>query len=183
MLKVALATSLFAIVHSALAARRINRVAFNAQATITFGALTWYIARQPNVTIYRVEGVPAALLRIGQSAGVVFAIAAAKATGIRTLAGFDDVHPAAQGPEVGGDGELRVRGPFTIVRHPLNLAPLAPFWLTPHMTTRRLAFNVIATAYLILGSIHEESRLLAKYGEKYERYQRSGVPFYWPRFF
>ena len=86
--------------------------------------------------------------------------------------------PAAQGPEAAIDGALRIRGPFTITRHPLNLAPLAPFWLTPHMTTRRLTFNVVATAYLIVGSIHEEKRLLRQYGDRYETYRNGDVPFY-----
>lgn len=190
--RVALATALFGVVHSALASRRAKeiagreewyRLAYNAQAAVTFGALTWFIARQPARTIYRVRGLPAAAMRLGQLGGVAFAIAAARATGISRLAGIGPDRlppPAAQGPEMGADGALRIEGPFRIARHPLNLAPLAPFWLTPHLTTRRLAFNVVATAYLVLGSVHEEARLRAKYGEAYERYQRSGVPFYLP---
>lgn len=89
--------------------------------------------------------------------------------------------PVAQGPELDEEtGQLRIRGPFTISRHPLNLAPLVPFWLTPHLTTRRLAFNLVGTAYLILGSFHEERRLGAVYGEEYSRYRASSVPFYLP---
>jgi len=88
--------------------------------------------------------------------------------------------PAAQGPEADEAGALRICGPFTLVRHPLNVAPLAPFWLTPHMTTRRLAFNVIATGYLVIGSLHEEKRLRHQYGEAYREYQRSGAPFFLP---
>jgi len=48
------------------------------------------------------------------------------------------------------------------------------------MTTRRLALNLVSSLYLILGSIHEEKRLSAVYGEAYKAYQKSGVPFYWP---
>ena len=45
--------------------------------------------------------------------------------------------------------------------------------------TRNLAvFSALATAYFWLGSIHEEQRLRAAYGEPYERYVRSGVPFF-----
>ena len=197
--KVAIATGLFAVEHSALASRcaksvasvkfpqgrKLYRVTYNAQAVLTFGALVWYVSRQPAVTIYRVRGAAAAAMRVGQFAGVAFAAAAAHATGIATLAGLEALHgrqePAAQGPEAGDAGELRVTGPFKLVRHPLNLAPLAPFWLAPHMTTRRLAFNVVATAYLIAGSLHEEARLRSQYGDAYARYQSSGVPFYFPR--
>jgi len=204
-LKVAVATGLFAIVHSLLAStrakaaiatrvrfgRELYRVAYNAQAVLAFSALAWYAARQPKRTLYRVRGPLAGLMRLGQFGGVAFAAAAARATGVATLSGVDNLiavltgmppkhAPAAQGPEADESGALRTRGPFMLVRHPLNLAPLAPFWLTPHMTTRRLAFNVVATAYLVLGSLHEEQRLLHEYGEAYRKYQREGVPFFLP---
>jgi protein-S-isoprenylcysteine O-methyltransferase Ste14 len=200
------ATAAFAVVHSALAAagvkdavaarfrhgRQLYRAAYNAHAVGAFGLLVWYIVRRPKRTIYRVRGVPAGLMRLGQLGGIGFAVAAARATGVATLSGLDNVIavaegpparpvPAAQGPEADESGALRIRGPFEIVRHPLNLAPLAPFWLTPHMTTRRLAFNLAATAYLVVGSIHEEKRLLRQYGEAYAAYQRGDVPFYLPR--
>ncbi|HYH09377.1 MAG TPA: NnrU family protein [Thermoanaerobaculia bacterium] len=195
-MKVSLATAAFAVLHSVLASsrvkdavaarfacgRRIHRVLYNGQAVLTFGALVWAIGRQPKRTIYHVTGAGAAVMRLLQTSGIGFAAAAARATGVMTLAGLDTTTPvpAAQGPEAGEDGALRIRGPFRIVRHPLNLAPLAPFWFTPHMTTRRLAFNIVATAYLVIGSVHEEQRLLRQYGEAYARYQREGVPFFLP---
>jgi protein-S-isoprenylcysteine O-methyltransferase Ste14 len=205
-LQVLFATAAFAVVHSALAAtsvkdavavrfrngRHLYRAAYNAHAVAAFGLLVWYIARRPKRTIYRFRGVSAGLMRLGQLGGIGFAVAAARATGLATLSGLDNVMaivsgtparpvPAAQGPEAHESGALRIRGPFELVRHPLNLAPLAPFWLTPHMTSRRLAFNLAATAYLAVGSIHEEKRLLRQYGEAYAAYQRGGVPFYLPR--
>jgi protein-S-isoprenylcysteine O-methyltransferase Ste14 len=204
-LQVAFATAGFAVVHSALAAtsvkdavaarfrngRELYRVAYNAHAVAAFGVLVWYVARRPKRTIYRVRGAPAGVMRLGQLGGIGFAVAAARATGVAKLAGVDNAVavaagmrtrevPAAQGPEADESGALRIHGPFRIVRHPLNLAPLAPFWLTPHMTSRRLAFNLVATAYLVLGSIHEEKRLLRRYGAAYAAYQRGGVPFYVP---
>ena len=38
-----------------------------------------------------------------------------------------------------------------------------------------------ATVYFVLGSVHEEARLRADYGPEYRDYQRSGVPFLFPR--
>jgi protein-S-isoprenylcysteine O-methyltransferase Ste14 len=202
--KVVLATTGFAVLHSVLASSTAKSVAartvrpggdryrlfFNAQAVVTFAALVGYIGRQPKRTIYRVTGLPAVLMRLGQASGIVFAVAAVRATGVARLAGLDTLDrmdpaedarpPAAQGPERTVEGMLAITGPFKVVRHPLNLAPLPPFWLTPHLTGRRLAFNIISTLYLIVGSVHEERRLTAKYGDEYRRYQRSGIPFYFP---
>ena len=204
-MSVASATALFAAVHSLLASTRVKdavaarvphgrelyRAAYNAHAVLAFGALVTFIVRQPSRTVWRVRGPAAKLMRVGQLGGIVLAIDAARATGILTLSGLDNLMaviggtephpvPAAQGPERDARGSLRIRGPFKRVRHPLNLAPLAPFWLTPHMTTRRLAFNIVGTLYLVVGSWHEERRLLLQYGDEYARYRRGGTPFYLP---
>jgi protein-S-isoprenylcysteine O-methyltransferase Ste14 len=48
------------------------------------------------------------------------------------------------------------------------------------MTTRRLAFNVVATLYNIYGSTREEKHLL-KASEEYRDYQKR-VPFFLPWF-
>lgn len=71
-------------------------------------------------------------------------------------------------------------GPFAWSRHPLNFVPVLIFWLSPKMTTNLAAFSLASTAYLVIGSIHEEARLQEVWGERYEEYRRSGVPFYWP---
>jgi methanethiol S-methyltransferase len=89
--------------------------------------------------------------------------------------------PEAQGPSLAADGRLRVAGPFRWSRHPLNFAPVPVFWLAPRMTLKRAVFSAVATAYLVLGSWHEEARLGRAYGEVYRAYRRSGVPFFVPR--
>ena len=71
-------------------------------------------------------------------------------------------------------------GPFRYTRHPLNLAPLPVLWLNPVMTANLAVFNLAATVYFVAGSWHEEQRLRAAYGDAYEEYRRSGVPFYLP---
>ena len=48
------------------------------------------------------------------------------------------------------------------------------------MTTSPLAFNTAATIYLVVGSLHEEARLKEAFGDDYDAYLNSGVPFYLP---
>ncbi len=48
------------------------------------------------------------------------------------------------------------------------------------MTANFAAFSLVTTLYFFLGSIREEARLRAAYGDDYADYQRSGVPFYMP---
>lgn len=88
--------------------------------------------------------------------------------------------PSPSPGEAHAENRMRVTGPFRLHRHPVNFAPLPVLWLFPRMTTRVAALAGASTVYLLLGSIHEEVRLRAAYGRAYERYQKSGVPFYLP---
>jgi protein-S-isoprenylcysteine O-methyltransferase Ste14 len=205
--KISLAAIAFAAVHSALAslgAKRlagrwlgeekrdaVYRVFFVVQSLAGFGALLAYGARLPTQTLYRIEGPGALLLRAGQAAGAAYLLIGLKRAGVAQWSGYANLQawrrglpmppvPAAQGPELKQDGRLGIGGPYLHSRHPLNFAGIPIFWLTPHMTARRLAFNAVGTLYLILGSRHEEIRLQHAYGELYQRYVDRRVSFFWP---
>jgi hypothetical protein len=207
-LKVVAATALFGVVHSALASRGakqkaaalfgprqrngLYRLFYVGKSLVTFGALAAYVKSLPDRELYHVRGPAAWLMHGGQALGLVYMTAAAHQVGIGRMLGLESYQawargdavmppePEAQGPALGPDGRMRATGPFAHGRHPLNLSPLPIFWLLPRMTANCLTFNLTATAYLVIGSTHEEQRLLAAYGEPYRAYQRSGVPFYLP---
>jgi protein-S-isoprenylcysteine O-methyltransferase Ste14 len=207
MVKVMAATAAFGALHSALASRTakraaarlagernrngLYRVGYIAQSAVTFAALAAYVRRQPSRELYRVAGPLAALLHAVQAGAVVYAALAARQVGLSRITGLESFRawlgdgpvppePEAQGPALDAEGRRRALGPFARSRHPLNFAPLPVFWLWPRMTTNLLAFNAAATAYLVVGSIHEEARLRAAFGEEYDAYRNSGVPFYLP---
>lgn len=202
-----LATIAFAVLHSALATRTAKSVAarlvgekrrdagyrlfFVGQSLLTFSLLVAYGAGLPQRTLYRIRGPGALLLRAGQAAGVLHLLAAARQAGVARLAGLENLQawrdgrqippgPVAQGPEMEPNGRLGIRGPFLWSRHPLNFSGIPIFWLTPHMTTRRLAFSLVSTLYFVLGSRHEEVRLKEAYREDYLAYCNGPVPFFWP---
>jgi len=207
MLKVAAATAVFGLVHSALASRSAKRAAastfgernrnglyrvfYIAQSAITFGILANYIRRQPSRELYRVEGPLTLLMHAVQAGALVYATSAAGQVGFRRITGIESFlawlgdgpvppEPEAQGPALDDEGQQHAAGPFAWSRHPLNFAPLPVLWLWPHMTTSLLAFNTVATIYLVVGSLHEESRLREAFGDDYDAYLSSGIPFYVP---
>jgi protein-S-isoprenylcysteine O-methyltransferase Ste14 len=72
-----------------------------------------------------------------------------------------------------------VKGAFRLHRHPANWGFVPFFLLFPKMTVNRAMLGILATVYLLLGSVHEEYRLKQAYGAAYERYRRQ-VPFLLP---
>jgi protein-S-isoprenylcysteine O-methyltransferase Ste14 len=65
-----------------------------------------------------------------------------------------------------------VRGPYRWVRHPLYSFCLLMIWSCPDLTVDRLLFNVLWTAWIIVGTVLEERDLVADFGETYRDYQR-----------
>jgi protein-S-isoprenylcysteine O-methyltransferase Ste14 len=72
------------------------------------------------------------------------------------------------------------RGPYCWVRHPLYLFMILIIWSCPDLTADRLLFNVLWTAWMVIGSILEERDLVAEFGDAYRAYQRR-VPMLIPR--
>lgn len=202
------ATALFGAVHSALASRCAKRLAgkvlgernrrgfyrlfFNGQALVTSAALAEFVRRQPDDELYHLREPLAWLLRGAQAAALADAAWAVSQVGLGHFSGLESAaawrrgdeplpEPEAQGPAPAADGSMQASGPFARSRHPLNFSPLVALWLNPRMTTNLLAFNLAATVYLVVGSLHEEARLRTAYGNAYRDYQQSGVPFYLPR--
>ena len=73
-----------------------------------------------------------------------------------------------------------VRGPYRWVRHPFYFFCIILIWSGPDLTTDRLLFNVLWTAWVIVGAIFEERDLLARFGVEYREYQKK-VPMLFPR--
>jgi protein-S-isoprenylcysteine O-methyltransferase Ste14 len=208
-LKVCAATVIYGLVHSALASRKTKQTArewigpryrnalyrpfYLLQSLVTMFLLVAYIRRQPGKTLYHIHGSAAVPFRLGQWGGIVWAVYGAYEVGLLEILGIRPLwqlllgeesiapEPEAQGPSLNAEGALRIKGPFRYSRHPLNLVPFIILWLNPRQTTNLLAYNAVSTIYLILGSIHEESRLRTAYGDAYRQYEKGPVPFYFPK--
>ena len=203
--RVLASTAAFALLHSGLASRTAKSVAarmfgarrrnglyralFNTQATMATVALAVYLRQLPDRELYVVRNPAAALMRAGQGAGLLLLLDAARRVGVLPITGASSLmrltrgddrvpaEPEAQGPALDEHGRLKVGGAFLRSRHPLNLAPLPILWLNPRMTRNLAVFSAIATAYFWIGSVHEERRLLAAYGDAYRPYVTGTVPF------
>ena len=145
MFKVATATAVFGLVHSALASRTakraaartfggrnrngLYRVVYIGQSLVTLGLLAAYIRRQPSRELYRIGGPLALLMHAIQAGAVVYATSAAGQVGLRRITGLESFfawlgdgpvppEPEAQGPalDVQGRGTLPVPSPGAVTR-------------------------------------------------------------------
>lgn len=104
-------------------------------------------------------------LTLIQVAGVALTLLSARRVGVWDLAG---VKPPASAEMV----LFTVSGPYGLVRHPIYLGWVLMVFATPLMTTSRLLFAVVSTAYLVVAIPLEEQSLIDTFGEKYRAYQR-----------
>jgi len=106
-------------------------------------------------------------------------LAGARAYDMRRFLGLDPlVLQQGRGTKA---GESLVRaGILQHVRHPWYLAGLLLLW-GRDLAARDLVTAIPLSVYLFLGSVLEERRLVAEFGDSYRRYQRE-VPRLLPRF-
>jgi protein-S-isoprenylcysteine O-methyltransferase Ste14 len=185
-----LAVSLYGLLHSFLASRsakawaersfgliagRYYRLIFNVIGLITLLPVLAIPVVFPGQTIYQLSGVGLILAIFGQAVAVILLILGLTQTDPWQFLGFRQFIA-----QPGNDEQLVVNGLYGCVRHPLYLAGLLFIWLIPFMTASIFVLNLSLTIYMYIGSIFEESRLLAEFGFAYDAY-RAEVPRLIPR--
>jgi protein-S-isoprenylcysteine O-methyltransferase Ste14 len=70
-------------------------------------------------------------------------------------------------------GPIIIRGPYKWMRHPLYSAVLLMFWANPDVTTDRLLFNVLWTAWICVATLLEERDLTVEFGDPYVQYKKT----------
>lgn len=67
---------------------------------------------------------------------------------------------------------ITAAGPYRWVRHPLYLFMILMIWSCPDLTRDRLLFNLLWTAWIVIGSYLEEIDLTVEFGNAYREYQK-----------
>lgn len=75
-------------------------------------------------------------------------------------------------------GGLDTSGILQVIRHPWYAAGILIIWARP-LDRAALVTNTVLTAYLFIGTVLEERKLIAEFGQEYRMYQRQ-VPMFIP---
>lgn len=146
---------------------RWYRLVFNIVGGLTFLPVLVIPLLWPGRPLYAIQP-PLLWLTLGlQMLAIVLLLVGLEQTGAAGFLGLSQM--------TGGDDKpsrLVVSGLYRYVRHPLYTAGLLFIWGWPRMTTSLLALNVGLTLYLYIGSLYEERKLVAEFGEAYQRYQQ-----------
>jgi methanethiol S-methyltransferase len=196
MITVILIMGVFAILHSWLAGKTIKnairqrvgerayhgfyRLAYNVFAVITFAPAFLIAILDGGQIIWQVEGLAAVCFIAVQVIGVIGVLVSLAQIDSWRFAGLRQVMAYLQGDPLPLPEEpLQLSGMYAFVRHPLYLFSLMVIWPMVTMSEGLLAFTIGTTLYFILGSLLEERRLRAAYGDRYRDYQQN-VPWLIP---
>ncbi len=152
-------------------ASRFQRLFFNTVSLLTFAPIVAYelsIARDP---VFKWEG-PWEILRFSLLAAAL-GLAGTVRYDMLAFLGLRQVlesRRAAPSDALGKGGIIDTTGVHGVVRHPWYLAGLIVIW-TRDLSAAALVSNSILAAYLVVGTLLEERKLVNELGDEYRSYQ------------
>ncbi|HLB50419.1 MAG TPA: isoprenylcysteine carboxylmethyltransferase family protein [Anaerolineales bacterium] len=151
----------------------VYRLLYNIAALVTFLPVMALVGILPDQPLYRFPAwltfitVPIQFVAVLALTIALLQVDLPRFIGLRQLIRWSEGKPDPRDPP-----RLYTGGIYGWVRHPLYFFSLVFIWLTPIMTFNVLTFNIAATLYLWIGSIFEERKLVAEFGEAYREHQR-----------
>lgn len=173
----------YGVLHSALATRRVKawsynrfgeigerfyRLIYNIIGVVALLPIFVLLALLPGEEIYSWSSPWLYLALLIQALGALIILIGLLQTGVWSFLGLGWLI----GGDQAGEEALITSGLYSHMRHPLYTGGLLMLWFMPVMTTSLLAFNLASTLYLYIGSIFEERRLVATFGERYDVYRK-----------
>ncbi len=154
-------------------AARLYRLGYNIFAVLSFVPILVLVAFDPGPLLYAAQVPWLYLLLMGQAAAVVCLGIVLLQTDAAAFLGLRQLIQDNDRPR------LVTRGFYRWIRHPLYLFGFIILWLTPRMTLNLLVAYFALSAYLVIGALFEERKLLRVFGEEYAVY-RDRTPMFIP---
>jgi methanethiol S-methyltransferase len=144
---------------------KFYRVLYNIFAVLSIAPILYLMVSLPNPILYQVPVPWKYMLLAGQGISALFLLIAVLQTDLLSFAGLRQL------VEVEKTGNLVTSGLYRLVRHPLYTFSLLTLWLSPSMTVNSFVLYTALTAYVLIGIIFEERKLLREFGNDYANYK------------
>lgn len=180
MLQLILAIAIWGLVHSWTASHafksmlrgvlgtgfmRMYRLLYNLFSAISVAPVLYLLLVLPDQDLYRIPPLWSWLLFLGQATSAIGLLVALLQTDVLSFAGVRQLIEAEK------PGQLVVSGMYRHMRHPLYTFGLGLLWLSPSVSVNRLVVALAFTAYILIGIIFEERKLLREFGSAYAEYK------------
>jgi methanethiol S-methyltransferase len=172
--------ALWGIIHSVLASvgfkgflgrtlgegwMKFYRLLYNVFAVISFAPVLYLMISLPNRSLYQAAPPWSYLMFAGQAISAVLLLVAVLQTDLLSFVGLRQLIQQEK------KGDLVTSGLYHFVRHPLYTFSLLVLWLSPSISLNSFVVYVALTAYILIGVVFEERKLLREFGQKYESYK------------
>jgi len=157
-------------------AERGYRLGYNLFSILSFLPVLMLVVVLPDRMLYSIPFPWLVLTLAIQAAALLALLIGVRQTGLSSFLGFGQLLER----RAEGQAAMIVDGLYRWVRHPLYTAGLVFIWLLPVMTLNILALNIGSSAYLVIGALFEERRLVREFGQAYITY-RQQTPMLIPR--
>ncbi len=160
---------------------RWYRLIFNAVAIGTLIPLTMLSTRLRDPMFFTWEGCLLYLKWALRALGISLFIAGLRHYSFLQFLGIRQALDGSQHNLMNASGAIDESGILGLIRHPFYAGTFVLFWAR-ELDATRLIINIIVSVYLVIGTILEERKLVAEFGDAYEAYKRRVSMFFpWRR--
>lgn len=159
---------------------RYTRIAFNLFALLSLVPVLGYSHAITGEPFIRWEGFWRLVQFVMLGSSFWLFAAGARAYDLRQVLGIRQIeeHESARG--ITRSGGIETSGILGQVRHPWYSGAILLLW-SRNIDGAALVTNLVLTAYLLIGTLLEERKLILEFGEEYVKYRRK-VPMLIPKF-
>ena len=150
---------------------RFHRLFYNVFSIVTLIPVVLYTLSIKQQPFFVWDGYLLPIKYILMACGIIFFIMGAQRYSFSQFAGIRQIREGINHNLINKTGKLSSSGILGAVRHPFY-AGLFPFIWARDLDITFFIVNIILSAYLIIGTILEERKLVLEFGDAYREYQQ-----------